>query len=500
MPNPYLRQYFTLIAIVAGCLFSAELVRGQDLAGTGLFRVGEKLTYTVSIGNVQNAAFAETLVSTDGTLGGVPAVELQFRFKTLNFASAAFFLVDEEYSTFAAKDTGLPLYIKHVDRSSGVPKERIVDLTQVPTSSYDLATLIYAIRRNPAGGSLTLQDDGRIYPVSFQNSGADMVKTPAGEFVTNTIVIQSEYLVSKGLANVSIDLTNDVFRIPVRLRAVTSKGPLTALISSMQIIGLPPPLITQPETTPTPPLPVATPTPIATPTPYIENAPLNPDLAFDIGETLTYRIASAGQNVGTVMLRAESRKLFEGTDALLLSMTVTEAAPTQQLFRVNDGIRAWVDPVTLSPRRLEIAATGGLGWFAQTVVFDLETSFITYGGANRLEAPVGTHSIMSLLYAMRSFNLKPSGDGSNPVNDTRVAVFWNDRTSVFSLRPSTAELISQQGEKTPAQLITIVTGMPQIDILAPKIWLANTDRRTPLRISLGTYTLDLITEAVMPPK
>ncbi len=499
MSKPYFHKFFTLIAIVAGFTFSAELIRGQETPGTERFRVGEKLTYTISIGNAQNAAFAETLVSSDGTLGGVPAVDLQFRFKTLNFASAAFFLVDEEYTTFAAKDSGLPLYIKRVERSSGLAKERVTDINEILPSSYDLTTLIYAIRRNLAGGSLTLQEDGRTYAISFQNSGADSVKTGAGEFATNTIVVQSEYFTAKGLKDVSIDLTTDEFRIPVRFRAVTSKGPLVALLSGIQMIGLPPTPITQPEATPTP-LPVATPTPIATPPPYIENESLNPDLAFDLGEALTYRVSSGGQNIGTVLVRAESRKLFERIDSLLLSMTVTEVVPMQQLFRMNDSIRAWVDPVTLSPRRLEIATTGALGGLAQTVIFDRDTSFITYGGANRLEAPVGTHSILSLLYAMRSFNLKPSGAGGSPVNDTRVAVFWNDRTSIFSLRPSSAELITQQGEKNAAQLITLVTQIPQIDLLAPKVWLANTDRRTPLRISLGAYTLDLTAETVIPPK
>ena len=174
------------------------------------------------------------------------------------------------------------------------------------------------------------------------------------------------------------------------------------------------------------------------------------------------------------------------------------------LFRsiliVNDSIKAQVNPESLGPRRLDIAFAGSLSSLSQTVAFDEKTSMISFKGTNLVEGPVGTHSILSLIYAIRSFNLKPSKDMSNPVNDTRVAVFWDTKPYIFTLRPSTAEIITLQGEKVSAQMITISTGNPQLDNLRLKIWLSNDARRLPLRFSVGGFQADLVSDKIVQPK
>ena len=104
----------------------------------------------------------------------------------------------------------------------------------------------------------------------------------------------------------------------------------------------------------------------------------------------------------------------------------------------------------------------------------------------------------SSLSTIRSFN--SSQQDSRPVNDTRVAVFWEKRPYVFTLRPSDAEIINLQGQKTSAQLITINTGNPQLDALSLKIWLSNDKNRLPLRLAAGSYQADLVSEAIIPPK
>ena len=116
-----------------------------------------------------------------------------------------------------------------------------------------------------------------------------------------------------------------------------------------------------------------------------------------------------------------------------------------------------------------------------------------FDGKTTIDAPIGTHSFLSLIYAMRSFNLKPSKDPANPVNDTRVAVFWDSRSYVFTLRPSNPEEITINGEKRSAQLITIKTLNKELDALSIKVWLS-TDNRVPLRFSVGTYQADLISQ------
>jgi len=129
--------------------------------------------------------------------------------------------------------------------------------------------------------------------------------------------------------------------------------------------------------------------------------------------------------------------------------------------------------------------------FSGTVKFDQEGSAITFGGG-RVSAPVGTHSILSLLYAARSFNLKPSRDLNNPINDTRVAVFWESQPYIFTLRPSLPEVITIDGKPVAAQLVTLTTKNALLDQMSIKVWLGNDDARVPLRFIVGNYQADLV--------
>ena len=105
------------------------------------------------------------------------------------------------------------------------------------------------------------------------------------------------------------------------------------------------------------------------------------------------------------------------------------------------------------------------------MLFDPATGKVMVNGTNAVDAPVGTHSILSLFYALRSFNMKPSKDMKNPVNDTRVAVFWENQPYIFTLRPSEVQVITLHGQKFPAQMISITTQNQFLDQLAPKVWL-----------------------------
>jgi len=185
---------------------------------------------------------------------------------------------------------------------------------------------------------------------------------------------------------------------------------------------------------------------------------------------------------------------------LLLTAAVTETQPGQQILVLNDGITAQVNPDSLAPQQIDLKFTGILSAYNSTAQFDQRAGSATYNNANRVEVPVGTHSLLSLAYAIRSFNLKPSKDPNNPVNDTRVAVFLDKQAYVFTLRPSNAVFINLQGEKISAQLISITTGNPTIDRLNLRLWLGNDEKRLPLRLAAGAYQADLISEKQIPPK
>jgi len=474
-------------------------IKVQTLSPPAPLRIGERLTYNISFEKFNNAAYAEIYAVSRGKLGEKDAVEIRSKIKTSELVSAAFYLLDETRTTYASSDLGLPLYTRKTSNTGVSPKETVGNFLVNPTAYNDLLTLFYQVRNANGAGTFSLQEDDKIYSVVFQNTFGKRLKTAAGEFETSFSTVQSDFFTEKGITNLSINFSTDAVRIPVLIQFKTAKGDFRAEIASVQTI--------EPETVtePTPvliqtPRPQLTPKPVVTPAPYIDNQPLPKELPFGLGETLEYQVSTGGLTVCLVTLQAKERKQFLGQDSLLLTATVVGTDSPQPLFKLNDTIQAQVNPESLAPQKIELKLNGALGAFNQQIIFDQRAGSATNNKGTQLEIPVGTHSILSLAYAVRSFNLKPSKDPLNPVNDTRVAVFLDTQAYVFTLRPSNADLINLQGERVSAQLISITTGNPSIDQYNLRLWLSNDDKRLPLRLMFGNYQADLVSEKQILPK
>lgn len=492
-------QTFFLISLLLTAFWTLSRVSAQTsleikLPSPSIFRVGERLSYNLSFEKFKNAGIAEFIVASSGKLGEKDAVELQSRVKTTELVSAAFILLDESRTTYASPDTGLPLYVRKISNSDVLPKENIYNFLVVPTANFDLLTLIYQARNSGGIGTFPLQEDDKLYSAAFQLAGSERVRTDTGEFATNISTVQSQFLVEKGITDLRINFSTDDARIPVLIRFRTSKGAFRAEISGIQT----------PRTESTP-LPLLTPQPSAIPKPtpiraYVENESLLPELAFKLGETLEYQISAAGKFLGTVTLQAKERKQFAGKDSLLLTAAVNGTQPNQQILTLNDRIETQVNPNTLAPYQFNIKFNGLFSDNNQLVQFEQDRGKAMLNGTNPIDIPVGTHNVLSLVYAIRSFNLRPSKDERNPVNDTRVAVFLGSNANVFTLRPSTAEIVNLKGEKISAQLITVITGNPQIDMQGLRLWLGTDENRLPLRLIIGNYQADLVSNTVTPLK
>ena len=310
-------------------LFIAVLVLAGPLSAQSQFRIGERITYSVSFDKIGDAAYAEIYTVSRGALLGKDAIELRMRMKTLNTVGSGFSELDEVRTTFVDPASGMPIYLSRVERSSGLPKETSTDLQKSASVNLDLVSLIYKIRHSDGSGASNFQEGDKIYGVTFQPSGAEKVTVTAGEFETTVVTVQSEYFTELGFREVKINLSNDEARVPVLIRLFRDKKrAIRAEAASIQSIV--------PETagSPTPvpsatPAPKTTPTPASTPEPYIDNQPLAPELAFELGETLEYRVTAGGRPVGTFVTRARERKQVGGRDTLVLTATVTNAAARQ---------------------------------------------------------------------------------------------------------------------------------------------------------------------------
>lgn len=490
----------SLSLISAFFIFGLAIIFAQSVPKTAAqslpYRIGERLTYNVSFNKLSDAAFVEIYVVSRGKLAGKDAIEIQAKFKTTNLVSA-FYLLDETRTSYISAETGLPLYTKIVSNEGVLPKETVKNYLENPSPYNDLLSAIYQARSGAA--NVTFQEGERTYNIALQPGAAEKVKTDVGEFETTVSTAQSLYFDENGIKDFRINISNDEARLPVMIRFKTQKGEFRAGLASIQTIV---PETAEPTPTPTPkPLPTPAQTPKPTPTPYAENEPLSDDLPFVLGETLSYRLTSQNQPAGTVVLQAKERKLVNGRDSLLLTATMTEGGQARAIFNVGDSLKTQVDPLSLAPMSFELKLTGSLTSYNQVVQFDQNSGFVlNTANANRIDVPVGTHGILSLAYAVRLFNLTPSKDNTNPVNDTRVAVFFGEQYYVLTLRSLNFETVEFDNRKISAQVISVTTGNPAIDRFNFKIWLANDVSRLPLRLTAGTYRADLQSATRIQPK
>ena len=486
------KQVLTILLLLAFAAVAYAQETGKVVTTPSGIRIGERLTYNISFQRYNDVGYFETYAVSRGKLGDVDAIELRMRLKTSGLLSAAFYQIDEARTTFASPETGNPLFIRRRDNLGVETREMVTNYLTAPSPGVDLLTLLYKARAAGGTGSFVLVEGDKNYGITFQAQTAEHVKTDAGEFDTTISTVQSDYLLESGIQSLRINFSNDDAHIPVLARLKTSKGEVRIALSGLQIVEQETEAGPAPTPAPTP-RPSPTPVLVATPPPYIENQPLSADLGFALGERLVYRVSSGARIVGDLTLDAKERKEVNKEDSLILSATVTAAEPGNGLFSQGDSLIAQVSPETLAPFGINIKFTGSLNRLNQNTRFDQRSGMVT-SGTDRVDAPIGTHCILSLFYAIRSFNLNPSKDPRNPINDTRVAVYWEGKPHIFVLRPSEVEAITVGGQKVIAQPVSINTGIPEIDAQGLKVWLTTDDDRIPAQIKLGQYKAELVSK------
>jgi hypothetical protein len=266
------------------------------------------------------------------------------------------------------------------------------------------------------------------------------------------------------------------------------KGTFDALLAGYSIIAPTPTPIVSKTLAPTP---VVTPRVIVTPTPYLENQSLSSDLPFGLGEKLIFKVSQNERELARLSFNVEKRSLLMNRDTLVLKASVLDAKDGL-LFTSRDTAEAQVDPYTLVPYRLETKFYSSFSRYSGLSLFDQSKGLVSSASVPRQEVPIGTHSLLSFAYAIRSFNLRPSMNSKNPVNDTRVSVFLNGKPYIFTLRPAETKKIVIEGTTFSAQMIAIITGDATLDRLKPKIWLTTDGRRIPLKFEVGNYKAELI--------
>ena len=320
-----------------------------------------------------------------------------------------------------------------------------------------------------------------------------MIKTNVGSF--NTIVTEVR-VPNNSEANsyrIRIYFSDDERHVPVLITARHRAGDIRVELAGTEFIT--PPQTTAPTTTPT--TTVTTP-PVKIPTgpPQTGGQTLPPELPFKAGEQLNFTVflANSPQSVATASFQVRPRAKYFNRDGILLTVKAQTLASLSRLFFANDQINSYVDPNTLLPFRTELNLVEGKRRTQRTLTIDQDRgSAVTDKGAS-IEIPVGTHDYVSVLYALRLFNLTPSNNPSTP-RQNAVTILVNNRPLTLKITSLKRETIQLGTQQVAAIQLSLTTDDPQPDKYGLRLWVSDDRRHLPLRVAaitqLGPVRADL---------
>lgn len=455
--------------VVLACALAATNVRS---ANNGAYKIGERLTYNVSFAHIPVAAHAELTVAERRSFSGRDGVELRAHLETVDVVSAALLALDDEFVSRIDPVSGLPFYFARTKRSPMAEQTADAPMTRVLGTSADafdpLAALYHLRTLALAPGArhrLRVLYGTELLEIEVQTRGTERLNTNIGAF--NALVTQIRVRNNPRLdeRRVHIYFSDDPRRIPLLITVQHPAGEIRAEIASFE------------ETSP-PTREASTPSPQPTP-PAVE--PLPPDLPFGPNEQLNFRIllGQTNQTIGQISLQVRPRARYFGRDGLLLTLAARTTAEAARLFSLNDRINTYVDPLTLLPFRIELQMREGRWALDRTITVDQDRGAAVRDDGQRIEIPVGTHDLLSVIYALRSFDLTPSKR-----NAVSVLAISRPRTLyVNSLQRTVIEL---GGQRIRAIELALSTDDPESNKYQFRLWVSDDRRRLPLRLTATT--------------
>jgi len=485
------------------------------------YRVGERLTYTVAFSNFPTAAHVQLQVVERGPLYGREGVELRAHVETIGVVSAALYALNNTYSTFVDPSTGLPYRSQQSIREGA----RVQNLTQdyntplgdsapatgrdVPISagSFDLLSALYRVRALPlaqgATYSISARNGEAVYDAEVRVTGREMVKTNVGS--SNAIVTQVRVRGNSAADDYRVRLyfSDDELHIPLLITARHQAGEIRVELASAEVQGgaqtplaaatpapaqpnIPLPPGQLPRTTP----PAGNPNPRTAPTPAAAAIAPPAELPFKPGEQLNFNffIGAGAQPVGTASFLVRPRARYFNREGLLFTASLQTTGAGQTLFPVNDLINSYVDASTVLPFRTELTLSEGKRRARFVVSADQTSGNALFEDGSRVEVPIGTHDLVSVFYALRSFDLTPG-------KRTTVSLLVNKRPRLLFITALRSGTVQLGGQSIAAVELALATNDPGGDKLALRLWVSTDKRRLPLRLTavtpLGPVRADL---------
>jgi len=463
------------------------------------YRVGERLTYNVSFAQFISAGHIELFVAGRGRYFDRDGIQLQAHVETSGVVNVALLSLNNDYTTYVDAATGLPYRAQQVVREAGRTTEAESNYNQpagtdaIPgklrggesAGIYDLLSAIYRLRAMPltVGSSqdFTVRTESHDYQADVRVVGHSMVKTNVGSF---NAVVAKVRMSDSPIYNIVVYLSDDEWHVPVLVTGRHDDGEIRAELAASELAVPAAPTAT-PLSTPvvtTPPSNVTTP-------PATSGPALN--LPFKIGEQLNYQVyvGTETQPVGSLTFGVTARGRYFNRDGLLFTVTAQTNGAGGRLFFVNDKFLSYVDPETLLPFRTEMNLAEGKWRNTRVYTVDQDRGAVTTDKNQRIEIPVGTHDLVSAIYAIRTFDLSPKRQNA-------ISILAISQPRTLLVNSQQRETIELNGQQIPALLLTLSTEDTEKNRLQIRVWVGDDARHLPLRIAavtpLGAVRADLI--------
>jgi hypothetical protein len=488
------------LIIIAGCLMTLLVLaqplsaqRTDEAASLPLsatpYQVGELLTYNVSFSNFVDAAHVEIHVAERGTYFTRDGIQLRAHVETTGVVNAALYSINNDYTSYIDPVSGLPFRTQQVIREGGRTSDTSSDYNQpvgttaIPArlrmgefpGTYDLISAIYRLR------ALPLVQDGKYYfnvrsdldeyNAELRVTGRELVKTNVGSF--NTLVTEARVPNNSEVNDyrIRVYFSDDERHVPVLITARHRSGDIRVELTGSEFTtprNTTPPVVTPPVAPPISSVPVT-------------GAPLPAELPFKAGEQLNFNVflGASTQVVGTASFQVRARAKYFNRDGILLTVKAQTSAAASRLFFANDQISSYVDPNTMLPFRTELNLVEGRNRTNQVFTIDQDRGSVTTDKGLAIEIPVGTHDFISVLYALRSFNLAPTKRNA-------VTILVHNRPRTLFITSLKRETIQLGGQRISAVQLSLTTDDPVADKYALRLWVSEDRRRLPLRVTATT--------------
>jgi Protein of unknown function (DUF3108) len=526
-----LRTAFVIIVLALLCLVAVggdgarAQVRTDVPSGpfdAALYRVGERLTYNVSFSNFPTAAHVELLVAGRGQFHGREGIELRAHVETIGVVSAALYSINNDYVTHVDPATGLPYRAQQLIREAARTDNVTLDFNataapppassgaQTPVTtvgSYDFLSALYRLRALPlspgAVYTIPVQHGATVYNAELKVTGTELVKTNIGSSQTLVTQVRVRGNEEADDYRVRVYFTSDARHLPVLITARHRAGEIRVELASAETleapaalpgvpgnpavpaqpgITLPPAGTTRPPTNP--------PTAAATPAPSPGASVSLSALPFEPGEQLNFNffLSPNPQPVGTASFQVRARARYFNREGLLLTAALQTTGAGQRLFPVNDQLSSYVDARSILPFRTELNLQEGPRRSRWVVSTEQNAGSALFDDGTRLEIPVATHDLLSVFYALRSFDLSPP-------RRTSLSLLVNKRARLLHVTALRRDTLTLGTQRIPAVELSLVTDDPDGDRFQLRLWVSTDRRRLPLRLTaqtpLGAVRADL---------